>query len=93
MAAMSLGVLLGLPLRLHARAARWWKGNGRLYVMITGAAAGLMISGFTRRVRLTGEIEGVPYNELTPDMGLVMGGCFLITFLLANASFPLRWSK
>ncbi|MCD4853172.1 hypothetical protein LN996_20330 [Arthrobacter sp. AK01] len=91
--AIALGVLLGLPLRLHARTPQWWMGNGRLYVMIAAAAAGLMISGYTRRVRLTGVIEGVPYDELTPDIGLVLCGCFVLTFLLVNASLPLRWSK
>ncbi|BCW60928.1 hypothetical protein StoSoilB20_42750 [Arthrobacter sp. StoSoilB20] len=91
--AIGLALLTGLPLRLNQRLSRWWMGNGRCYILLAAAATLLMISGYSRRIRQTGVIDGMPYDEVTPDMGLVAAGCFIITFLAVNASLPLRFKK
>jgi len=89
---MGAGVVLGLPVRLNRRLSRWWLGNWRVYILIAAAGAGLLISGFNVQERQVGSIDGVPYDVTTPHPGLLMAGCFVLTFLAVNASLPFRFS-
>lgn len=89
---MVAGVALGLPVRLNRRLSRWWLGNWRVYILIAAAGAGLLISGFNLPERQVGEIDGIPFDVITPHSGLLTAGCFVLTFLAVNASLPFRFS-
>ena len=91
--AIIAAVTVGLPLRLVPALNRWWAGNGRAYISIAAIAVGLIAAGFVKTVRQRGEMDGIPYDALTPDATLVCGGWFLLALLLVNASLPLRWTN
>lgn len=85
-------IVVGLPLRLIPVVSRWWAGNGRVYVSVATIAVSLIASGFIKTVRQVGEADGIAYDTVTPDPGLVYGGWLLMALLLVNASLPLRWT-
>lgn len=89
---MGAGLALGLPVRLNRRLSRWWLGNWRVYILIAAAGAALLISGFNVPERQVGTIDGIPFDVTTPHPGLLTAGCFVLTFLAVNASFPIRFS-
>ncbi|PRB43931.1 hypothetical protein CQ020_07775 [Arthrobacter sp. MYb23] len=91
--AIVAAITLGLPLRLIPALNRWWAGSGRAYISIAAISAGLIAAGFVKTVRQFGEMDGIPYDALTPDPTLVCGGWFLLALLLVNASLPLRWTN
>lgn len=90
---MGAGVALGLPLRLNRRLSRWWLGNAPMYILLLAAGVALIVFGFNTPIRQVVETDGHHYNAVTPHGGLIMGGCFIITFLAVNAAFPLRLKK
>lgn len=87
---MGLAVALGLPLRLNRRLSLWWVGNWAVYIVLAVAGALLLVWGYNKPERQVGEIDGFTYDVVLPDAGLLMGGCFLVTFLAVNAGFPRR---
>ncbi|MBT2588206.1 hypothetical protein [Arthrobacter sp. ISL-95] len=91
--AIVAAITVGLPLRLVPAINRWWAGNARTYVSIAAIAVGLIAAGFIKTVRQIGEMDGIPYDTVTPDPTLVCGGWFLLALLLVNASLPLRWTN
>ncbi|UKA52122.1 hypothetical protein LFT48_21005 [Arthrobacter sp. FW305-123] len=82
---MGMGVVVGLPVRLNRRLSRWWLGNWPIYIVIAAAGAGLMIAGFNTPERQIGMVDGMPYDVTTRHTGLVLSGCFVLTFLAVNA--------
>ncbi len=91
--AIVAAIIIGLPLRLIPALNRWWAGNGRAYISIAAVAVGLIAAGFVKTVRQRGEMDGIPYDALTPDPTLVCGGWLLLALLLVNASLPLRLTR
>lgn len=86
-------IVLGLPVRLAPRLNRWWAGNGHAHTAIASVAVGLMVAGIVKTQRQVGILDGVAYDVVTPDPGLLCGGWFLLAFLLVNAALPLRWRR
>ncbi|WP_051420914.1 hypothetical protein [Paenarthrobacter nicotinovorans] len=88
--AIGIAVAAGLPIRLNRRLSGWWLGNWGIYILIAAAGAGLLVVGYIKPERQVGEIDGAPYDVVIPDGGLLMAGCFLLTFLAVNAGLPSR---
>ncbi|XAS72208.1 hypothetical protein VUN82_24575 [Micrococcaceae bacterium Sec5.1] len=61
-----------------------------MYIVLAVAGALLLVWGYNKPERQVGEIDGFTYDVVLPDAGLLMGGCFLVTFLAVNAGFPRR---
>jgi len=52
-----------------------------------------MVAGIVKTQRQVGILDGVAYDGVTPDPGLLCVGWFLLAFLLVNAALPLRWRR
>ncbi|MEV7662617.1 hypothetical protein [Paenarthrobacter sp. NPDC089316] len=90
---MAVAVAVGLPLRLNRRLSRWWLGNLKAYILTVAGGAALIISGYIKLQRQSGANDGDQYAALTPDVGLIIGGCFVLTFLAVNAGFTQRTTR
>lgn len=82
---MGVAVVPGLPVRLSRRLSRWWLGNWPLYLLIAAVGLGLLITGFNTPERQIGTVDGLSFDVTTPHSGLVLSGCFVLTFLAVNA--------
>ena len=87
---MAVAVAVGLPLRLNRRLSRWWLGNTLVYLLLATVGVGLIVSGFNTPEHKVGDIDGYHYDVVTSHGGLLIGGCFVLTFLAVTAGFTRR---
>lgn len=83
--------LFGLPIRLIPALRRWWTSNGEVGLAGVVIGYGLVLAGSFSRHRETGVVDGVPYDVLSPDMGLLFAGWLVFGFFIVNTWIPLRW--
>ncbi|UXM91657.1 hypothetical protein [Paenarthrobacter sp. JL.01a] len=82
---MAFAVAVGLPLRLNRWLSRWWLGNYKAYILTAAGGAALIASGFITSEHRVGVMDGYHYDVVTRHGGMLIGGCFVLTFLAVNA--------
>jgi hypothetical protein len=87
---MVFAVAVGLPLRLNRWLSRWWLGNYKAYILTAAGGAALIASGFMTSEHRVGVMDGYHYDVVTRHGGMLIGGCFVLTFLAVNAGFRRR---
>lgn len=85
--------LIGLPIRLIPALKRWWVTNGEVGLAGVVIGYGLLAAGILSKHRETGVVDGVSYDVLSPDTGLLFAGWLVLGFFIVNAWFPVRWYR
>jgi hypothetical protein len=78
--------LVGLPIRLHQIANRWWRARQTIPLIGIITGLGLIAASFHPTLMTQTElvIDGTRVNKAIPNVGLAVGGWFLTSFSLLH---------